>query len=72
MSFIVNALKSGHCATCIRPVGSFFLFAGVGGGGKMQRRDGPNVRQGRPRGRWGYAPWKILRLRLSVNAIFAF
>ena len=31
--FIANALKSGHCVICIRPVGRFFLFArGVGGG----------------------------------------
>ena len=75
--FIANALKSGHCVICIRPVGSsvfFFICRGWGGGGKIKRRDGPNVRQGCSRGKWGYAPWEILKFSLSVcvNAIFAF
>ena len=70
---IANALKSGHCVICIRPVGSFFfvLFAGEGGG-TIQRQDEPKVRQGQSRGKWGYDSWEILKSRLSVNAIFAF
>ena len=53
---IASALKSGHCVICIRHVGNFFLFAGKGGG-TIQRRDGPKVRQGRSRRKWGYALW---------------
>ena len=34
----------------------FFYIICRGGGGTIQRRDGPNERQGRTRGKWGYAP----------------
>ena len=50
----------------------FFFFHLQEEGGTIQRRNGPNVRQGRSRGMWGYAPWEILKIRFSVNAIFAF
>ena len=55
---------------CIRPV--IFFFNLQKERGTIQRRDGPNVRQGRSREKWGYAPWEILKIKLSVNAIFAF
>ena len=62
MCFIANALKSGHFVICIRPVISFVFLLFAGGGGGYH----PNVRQGRSRGKRGYAPWKILKLSLSV------
>ena len=55
-----------------RSVSIFFFFNLQEEGGTIQRRDGPNVRQGHSREKWGYAPWEILKIRLSVNAIFAF
>ena len=52
----------------------FFFFPNLQEeGGTNQRRDGPNVRQGRSRGKWGYAPGKFWNLVcLCVNVIFAF
>ena len=54
---IANALKSGHCVICIRPVGSFFTCRGEGG--SIQRRDRPNMRQGRFRGKGGIPDGKF-------------
>ena len=60
-----------HMHQACRSFFIYFLFAGEGGD-TIQRRDGPKVRQGRSRGKWGYDPWEILKSRLSVNANFAF
>ena len=44
----------------------FFYLQGVGGGGYDTTTRRTKRAQGRSRGEWGYAPWEILKLSLSV------
>ena len=50
------------------------FLRGGGGGGMIQRGDGPNVHQRREPlgGCGGMLPWKFLKIRLSENAFVRF